>query len=152
MLAVLAATPDRIADLADGVPAAALHAEPAAGEWSANGVLAHLRACADVWGGCIETILDGRTTTLRAVNPTTWIEQTSHRQQRFTPSLRAFTEQRATLLGRLVPLAPDGWDRHVTVTGAGRPLERTALDYADRMARHERAHLKQIQQAIAAVR
>jgi len=32
---------------------AQLHTAPNPGEWSADQVLAHLRACADVWGGNI---------------------------------------------------------------------------------------------------
>src|SRR5262245_49175028 len=34
-----------------------LHTAPAPHEWSAVDVLAHLRACADVWGNCIAEII-----------------------------------------------------------------------------------------------
>jgi hypothetical protein len=86
VLTALAATPERIAALAAGVPPAALHASPSDGEWSANGVLAHLRSCADVWGSCIEAMLAEDAPTLRAVNPTTWIKQTDYPEQQFQPS------------------------------------------------------------------
>jgi hypothetical protein len=36
---------------------AELLATPGPDEWSANDVLAHLRACSDVWGGHIAAIL-----------------------------------------------------------------------------------------------
>jgi hypothetical protein len=58
--------------------------------------------------------------------------------------LQASTTQRTDLLALLEPLAPEGWSRAATVTGAGKVLERTVLSYAQWIARHERPHLKQI--------
>ena len=112
-------------------------------EWSANEVLAHLRACADVWGAAIATILDEDHPTIRAVNPRTWIDSTDYVQQAFGASLRAFTKQRVELMARLRPLTPEDWLRSATITGAGRPLQWSVQSYADRMAVHERSHIKQ---------
>lgn len=142
-LALLAEAPRRIAALTRGLSEAQLHRAPERGEWSANEVLAHLRACADTRGEAIRTILASDPPTLRAVNPLTWIKETDYLDLDFRASLRAFTKQRATLLRILEPLPPRGWSRAATVTGAGRPLERTVLDYADWVAVHERPHLKQ---------
>lgn len=144
LLTALAATPPRIAALTAGLASAQLHTSPNPAEWSANDVLAHLRSCADVWGNCIDVILAQATPTLRAVNPTTWIEQTDYREQAFQSSLHTFTMQRTELLAVLRPLAPEAWSRAITVTGAGKPLERTVLFYAQWLAKHERPHLKQI--------
>ena len=152
VLALLAATPPRIAALAEGLTPAQLRTAPSDGEWSANEVLAHLRSCADVWGDCIATILAGDAPTIRAINPTTWIRQTDYPEQEFAPSLDAFTTQRAKLLALLGPLPPDDWVRSATVTGAGRPLERTVSSFAQRLARHERPHIRQIERALDAVR
>ncbi|HEX8999899.1 MAG TPA: DinB family protein, partial [Blastocatellia bacterium] len=96
-LTALAETPQRIAELTDGLTPDQLHAAPDPDEWSANDVLAHLRACADVWGNCIAEILEQDTPTLRAVNPTTWIKNTDYREQKFRRSLRAFARQRTSL-------------------------------------------------------
>jgi hypothetical protein len=82
--------------------------------------------------------------TRRAVNPTTWIKKTNYPEQDFHASLQAFTTQRHELLGMLQPLAPEQWSRGATITGAGKPLERTVLSYARWLATHERPHLKQI--------
>jgi hypothetical protein len=122
-----------------------LHAAPAPGEWSVNEVLAYLRACADMWGNSIAAIIDHDHPTLRAINPRTWINKTDYREQPFQRSLDAFTAQRADLLAVLEPLAPEGWARSATVTGAGKPLERTVRFYAQWLAEHERPHLKQIE-------
>ena len=51
ILIALAEMPQRIAKLTDGLTLAQLHAAPAPDEWSANDVLAHLRACVLTFGG-----------------------------------------------------------------------------------------------------
>jgi hypothetical protein len=148
VLAMLAATPPRIAALTAGLLPAQLHTAPAPNEWSVNEVLAHLRACADMWGNCIVEMIAHDRPTLRAVNPTTWINKTDYREQAFQPSLHAFTTQRTDLLAVLEPLAPDGWERAATVTGAGKVLERVVLFYAQWLAGHERPHVKQIERIV----
>lgn len=142
-LALLAEAPRRLAALTRGLSEAQLHRAPERGEWSANEVLAHLRACADTRGEAIRTILASDHPTFRAVNPLTWIKETDYLDLDFRPSLRAFTKQRAALVRILEALPPRGWSRAAIVTGAGRPLERTVLEYADWVAVHERPHLKQ---------
>lgn len=148
VLAALAEAPSRIAALTAGLTRDHLHATAADGGWSANEVLAHLRACDDVWGGCIRAIVVEGASTLRAVNPRTWVETTDYREQDFSVSLRAFSHQRAHLVALLEPLGPEGWSRSATVTGAGRPLERTVLSYGRWLARHESPHLGQIHRAV----
>ena len=144
ILTMLAATPSRMAALTFGLTPTQLCAAPSPSEWSANAVLAHMRSCADVWGNCIATMLDQDAPTIRAVNPTTWINSTDYREQPFQPSLHAFTTQRAELLTVLEAIAPASWLRAATVTGAGKPLERTVRFYAQWLANHERPHIKQI--------
>ena len=143
-LTLLAETPPRLEALTAGLTPAQLHTNPTPGEWSATDVLAHLRACADVWADCIAAILAEERPTLRATNPRTWIKQTDYPELEFRPSLRAFVMQRTELLAVLEPLPPEGWSRTATVTGAGKTLERTVLFYARWLAEHERPHIKQI--------
>jgi hypothetical protein len=150
VLNVLSQTPPRLAALTADRVAAQLQTAPGRGEWSVNDVLAHLRACADVWGGCMETMIAQDAPTLRAVNPRTWIKTTDYPDEEFRSSLRTFALQRTGLLAVLEPLSAEGWSRPATVTGAGKVLERTVLSYGDRMARHERAHIRQIEQIIEA--
>lgn len=145
ILAMLAAAPRRIAESTAGLTPVQLKTRPGPDEWAANEVLAHLRACADMWGGAIEPILTQNKPTLRAVNPRTWINKTNYLDLNFAPSLRAFTAQRAALIARLESLPRRDWLRSATVIGAGKTLERSALFYAQWLATHERPHLKQIQ-------
>ncbi len=148
VLTLLAGTPPRIAALSAGLAPAQLHTTPNHDEWSANDVLAHLRACADVWGNCIVAMIAEDTPTLRAVNPRTWIMKTDYLELEFRPSLRAFARQRADLLAVLEPLPPEGWSHAATVRGAGKVLVRTVLFYAQWLARHERPHIKQIERIV----
>ncbi len=148
VLTLLAQTSPRLAALTAGLTPARLRARPSHDEWSANEVLAHLRACADVWGNCMAAILAEDRPTLRAVNPRTWIKQTDYPDLEFRPSLRAFARQRTKLLAVLEPLPPAGWSRSAIVTGAGKALERTVLFYAQWLARPERPHIKQVERLV----
>ncbi|MGH2486083.1 MAG: DinB family protein [Ktedonobacterales bacterium] len=152
ILTLLAATPTRLATATGDLTPTQSRTAPASGEWSANEVLAHLRACADTRGGCIVAMLTEGKTTLRAINPLTWIKQTNYLDLDFEPSFRAFATQRAELLALLRALPPEGWSRSATVTGAGAPIVRTVLTYAQWVARHERPHVKQIERIANALR
>jgi hypothetical protein len=144
ILTNLAETPARLAGLTEGLTPAQLLEPPEPGEWSARDVLAHLRACSDIWGKAIVKILSEEKPTVKAVNPVTWIKKTNYCELEFQSSLQAFTDQRAELLRVLEPLAPEAWSRSATVTGAGKPLERSVYTYAQWLANHERSHIKQI--------
>ena len=133
-----------IAELAAGVSPKALRRPPGPGEWSLNDVLAHLRSCADMWGKYIALILDEDHPTFKAVNPRTWIKSTNYPDLEFAASFRAYQKQRNELVARLRTLPRVAWSRAATVTGAGRPLERTVLEYAMWLANHERSHLRQM--------
>ena len=148
VLTLLAEAPRRIAALTASLAPARLQIEPNQDEWSANDVLAHLRACADVWGGSIVTMVGEDHPTIRAINPRTWIRDTDYLDRAFGPSLRAYTRQRAELLALLGTLPPESWVRGGTFTGAGKRLERTVLSEADAIARHERSHIKQIERVV----
>lgn len=143
VLALLPENVRRIVELTAGVSAAD-RASPEPGEWSVVEVLAHQRACADMWDGYIVRMVAEDHPTMRAVNPRTWIKKTDYVDLDFESSFQAFAAQRADLLAVLQPLTPDEWSRGATMTGAGRPLEQTVHDYASHLARHERTHVKQI--------
>jgi hypothetical protein len=144
----LAEMPPHLAALTAGLAPAQLQTCPSPDEWSLNDTpagVAHLRACSDMWGGYIRTILAEDRPTFRAVNPRNWIKQTDYPELEFGRSLRAYTRQRAKLLAVLQPLPPKAWSRSATVTGAGKPRQRTVFSYAQWLANHERSHFKQIQ-------
>jgi hypothetical protein len=152
ILTLLSEHPKRMAELTAGRPVAALHTEPEPDEWSVNDVLAHLRACADVWGGAIATIVAEDDPVLKGLNPRTWIKQTDYPDLSFRASLRAFTRQRTDLLAVLKPLPSDGWSRTATVLAWGQQYEKSVLEFASKLASHERMHVQQIGAVVAMIR
>jgi DinB family protein len=148
VVALLAETPPRIAALTADLKPAQLRNRPGDDEWSANEVLAHLRACADMWGACIVTMVAEDKPTLRAVNPLTWIHKTDYLELEFQTSLRAFAKQRAALMEVVEPMPDKAWSRTATVTGAGAVLVRNVLFYGRWLAGHERTHIKQIERIV----
>jgi DinB family protein len=144
-------TPAQLREVTRGAPPQLLRTRPAPDEWSANDVLAHLRACSDKWGECATRIVAEDGPRLRGTEPRVWMTKTNYPDLEFAPSLRAFVRQRKALLAVLDELTPDDWQRTGTLVGAGRPIDLTAHSYAERLARHERPHVKQIARALAAV-
>lgn len=137
VLTQLTEQPKTIAKLTADLSRSRLHDAPKHGEWSINDVLAHLRSCSDMWGKYMRTIVAEDRPTIRAMNPRTWIKQTNYPGLEFSTSFRAFREQRAS-----------SWpssDRY----RAGKPRERTVLDYAQWLANHERSHVKHIARMVA---
>jgi DinB family protein len=151
ILPPLAGAPSQIFAITSRFTSAQLRISPGPDEWSANDVLAHLRSCADVWGGCIRTIVTEDTPTIRAINPRSWIKRTNYRDLDFAASLRAFATQRAELMAFLEHLPVEAWSRKAIVTGAGNVLERTVESYAQRLVRHERPHIKQIEGIVSSI-
>jgi DinB superfamily len=152
ILELLRTNPERIAELTTGLTAAQLQTRPEPEEWSAAELLAHLRSCATLWGEYIAAIIAEDGTTFRVVNPATWIEQTDYMREKFALAWRHYQDQRTQLLTMLSDLPEATWAHTATITGAGAPLRKTILDYARRLATHERAHLRQFRKITEAVR
>ena len=150
ILSVLRDTPGRLSGLTGDLTESELQAAPEPGEWSVTEIAAHLRSCADVWGQAIKMIAATDHPTIRAVSPTTWIKSTDYRELAFTTSLQEFRKQRDQLLALLGHLPDQGWSRSATVLGGGRPLELTVHSYANRLARHERTHWRQVAKTVRA--
>jgi hypothetical protein len=145
----LRSTPLQLRELTTGLPPELLRMSPDPDAWSANDVLAHLRACSDRWGEAATRILEEDCPRIRGTEPRIWITKTDYLDLEFTPSLRAFVRQRKVLLAVLDPLQPADWQRTGTLVGAGKPVSLTAHTYAERLARHERSHVKQIARTVA---
>jgi hypothetical protein len=144
LIELLEAGPGRIHALLAVRTPEQLRAKAADGGWSAVDVLAHLRSCADVWGGYIARLIAEDNPTFKAVNPTTYMQQTDYPDLAFWPSFGAFAAQRKALLGVLTKLQPGDWKRSATVTGSGKPRVRTVYTYVEWLAVHERSHFRQI--------
>ena len=143
VVALLKENPSRIARITAGLTPAQLVEPPGPDAWSANELLAHLRSCADVWGGYIRRLIDEDGPKVRAISPRGWINRTDYREIAFEPSFHAFEAQRGELLSLLESLAPGDWSRSAQVTRSGKVVTETVLSFAERLARHEHHHLDQ---------
>jgi hypothetical protein len=150
ILSRLAEGPQRIAAATSGLSDKQLRTSPDDG-WSPNEVLAHMRACNDVWGGHIFAILAEDRPTRQGINPRTWMKKTNYLDLDFRESFDAFAAQRSDLLQTLESLPPERWSRTALIRSYGTMTnEHTAHFFADGLARHERAHIKQIEKIAAA--
>ena len=151
LLHSLEGVPRHLESMAAGLDDARLHRRPSIDSWSANDVLAHLRACADVWGGSIMSMIERDHPTLRYVSPRTWIRKTSYPRLSFRPSLEALAAQRDNLVRTLHSLSVADWSRGATFTRTTRGHEQTILSYVRRIVEHEREHLDQIEETLRMV-
>ena len=149
ILEQLASTPEQIAQLVESLDPELTTSAPDENAWSVNDVLAHLRACADVWGDSIAAMLSGDQPRIKAINPRSLFDRTGYRELTFAESLQAFAHQRVELLGTLNALPESGWAASAVFYGMGSPVERSVRSQSERMALHERAHIDQIRRTIA---
>ena len=146
IIATLREGPGRIEVAMQGLSDDQLASHPEENEWSPNEILVHLRACADVWGDVrVIRMLAEDEPVIRAVNPKRWARETNYSEMRFRQSLAEFRSQRERLLSRLTFLTLEQWQRGAMFTGGGAPRHYTVHTEADALARHERAHLRQIE-------
>jgi hypothetical protein len=151
ILALLEETPRRLTYLTDGLESAQMQIKLDEEAWSVNDILAHLRACADVWGKSIMMMLSQDHPTLRYVSPRTWIRKTDYPAQEFHVSLQAFTQQRNDLVQSLRTLAIEDWSRGATFTGTVKGRDQTVFSYAQRITDHEAQHLDQIESILNSI-
>lgn len=152
ILELLATTPSKIALMSEDIVSSNLYFRPDPKSWSANDVLAHLRACADVWGKSISEMIIKDKPQLRYISPRSWIRKTDYLKQDFQESLGAFTSQRRELLLILKDLEIKDWSRSATFTGTTKGREQTVFSYACRMAEHEHKHCVQIDSVLKLAR
>ena len=147
-LMALADRPKQIARIARGSNDRQLHRKPGPDAWSAREIVAHLRACAEVWGRSIERMLAEERPTIRYVSPRGWIKKTDYLQLSFRDSLTAFSHRRITLVKTLSGLDAIDWSRGATFTATTLGREVTVLSYARRIADYEAQRLGQLQRTV----
>jgi hypothetical protein len=141
VLGLLTETPGRIAAASSTLNDDQLHLRPGERSWSANDILAHLRACADVWGETIAAMLRDDEPVLKQVSPRTRLKKTAYAESPFQDSFRDFVDQRRALLQILNDLAVADWSRGAAIEDR----RHTIFSQARRMALHEVTHCKQIE-------
>jgi hypothetical protein len=148
VLTILSETPRKIAQITEGLNERRLQRRPEVDAWSAQEIVAHLRACAEVWGRSIDRMLAEDRPTIRYVSPRGWIKKTDYLQQTFHETLRGFSERRGVLVATLRALSSNSWTRGATFTGTSLGRAGTVLSYASRIADHEVRHLDQLRRTV----
>ena len=142
---LLSETPPRIAGATAGVAPALLTEKAEAQSWSVNEILAHLRACVDVWGETIDRMLTEDQPTLRHISPRTYLRKTNYVEIPFAESWALFVAERTALLAQLQPLTLEQWSRSATI----KDRQHTVFSQARRMGLHEEGHCAQIEELMS---
>lgn len=140
-LALLAKTPGRIEAAVSEVDSAVINRVPAGEEWSVNHILAHLRACVDVWGETIRRMLLENEPVLPYVSPRTWIRRTDYYALDFGISFSIYKAEREMLVTKLQSLTFEDWQRGAEI----KERRHTIFSQVRRMALHEEGHCEQIE-------
>ncbi len=146
ILELLTQAPLRLEKATRGLQTTQLYLRSDAEPWSVSDILAHLRACSDVWGNSIIAMITRDNPTLRYVSPRSWMNKPKYLEQAFDVALVSFTQERQKLVKALADLDEAGWLRHATFTGVSdRQRDQTVVSYSDRIVSHEQPHLDQIE-------
>ena len=145
-LDVLASTPEKVEDLCAELDLAVLQKEPEPGEWSAEGVLAHLLDAEIVYAFRNRMILAQPGTHFPAYNQDLWMELA---RPSFPEMLAAFSSLRRMNVWLAEETPTSEWQKEGVHSERGR----TTFDLALKtVAGHDIAHLKQLEQTLATVR
>jgi hypothetical protein len=140
ILAALEEHPLRLAQHLS-LPADKLTFSPASKVWSPAQILAHLRACADLWTHSMYAMLAENEPMMSDINERKWAQVARYEKWPFADLLRGFSDQRATLIRVLRALPPESWERSALIAGR----RHTIFTQARRMDKHEAEHLEQIE-------
>ena len=140
-LAVLSETVSRLEQAVNGRDEARLQFKADKTAWSANEILVHLRACADLWTHSIYAMLAENEPTFSDINERKWAKVTKYAELPFRESFQAFSLQRQNLLRVLKTLPFEAWERSAIIF----ERKHTIFTQTRRMAKHEMAHLEQIE-------
>jgi hypothetical protein len=114
---------------------------PSKKDWSIVEVLAHLRACTEIWSLSIYAMLTEDKPILPLLDERRWAKAARYASFEFQPSFQIFCLQRQELLAVLKTLDLETWARSATIEGRNH----TVFRQSRRMALHETEHLDQIQ-------
>lgn len=146
ILALLAQAPLRLEKATRGHPTTRLHLPTDVEPWSVSDILAHLRACSDVWGSSIIAMITQDNPTIRYVSPRSSMNKPKYQKQECAVALESFSQERHKLVEALAKLDEAGWFRCGTFSGVSSgQREQTVLNYAERIVNHEQPHLDQIE-------
>jgi len=124
-----------------GLDEEALKWSPTHKDWSVVEILAHVRACADVWTYSICVMLVEIQPFLPLIDERRWAKTLGYPTLRFEVAFSTFSVQREELLRTLRELNPEQWKRTCQIEGRNHSV----FSQVRRMALHEVEHMQQFQ-------
>jgi hypothetical protein len=140
-LAILSETVQRLEQAMQDQDESRLRSKADKPSWSVNEILAHLRACADLWTHSIYAMLAENEPTCSDINERKWTKVTRYADLPFRESFQAFSLQCQNLLRVLKALPFEAWERSAIIY----ERKHTIFTQTRRMAKHETDHLEQIE-------
>jgi len=146
-LSVLSETPQRIAQATNGLEEARLQLKADSKSWSVNDILAHLRACADLWTHSIYAMLAENQPVFSDINERKWAKVTRYAELPFHDSFLVFSWQRENLLRVLKGLPFESWERSAIMF----ERKHSIFTQVRRLAKHETDHCEQIESLLHSI-
>lgn len=140
-LTLLEATVSFLVETAAGFDEAELRWSPSERDWSMIEVLAHLRACAELWTYSIYAMLAEKQPSLPLLDERKWARTRRYTEATFAENYQVFALERSALLNVLRKLPEESWSRQCTIG----ERSHTVFSQTRRMALHEVEHQQQIQ-------
>lgn len=141
---LLKINPEEIRKLTDEIEPILLETRKEANSWSVVEILAHLHACATIWGDTIYEMLTNDSPEIEFLHPREWQFISDFSKMPFEQSFMIYVEKRDKLLSNLNNLQIDDWNRGGFINGK----KHTIYSQARRLALHEFNHLEQISTSI----
>ncbi len=139
-LGIISETPGRIAQIVGDFEEARMHAKADAKSWSVSDILAHLRACSDLWTHSIYAMLAEDEPVFSDIDERKWAKVTRYGELPFHESLEAYSMQRGNLVRILRDLPLESWERSAIIF----ERKHTVFTQTRRMAKHETEHIEQM--------
>lgn len=139
-LGMLEETPRVLATYSKGKSGTELAAPPSPKAWSAVEILAHLRACEELWSYSIYAMLSQENPALELLDERRWAKVTRYSTLGWSESLQTFTLRRTELLRVLGDLTAEQWARTANIAGRNHSI----FSQTRRMVLHEAEHCEQI--------
>lgn len=140
-LAILTENPRRIVTCTAGAGEATLRQQPGQRQWSIVEILAHIRACQELWSFSIYAMLSETQPSLPLLDERRWAKVTRYATLPFNDSFQAFLLRRIELTNVLRNLSFEDWARSADIGGRSH----TIFSQVRRMAFHELEHVEEIE-------
>lgn len=141
VISYLDKTPSEIERITQDVDPHLLQTRQDPDSWSAVEILAHLHACATIWGKSIQEMIEENNPIIEDLHPRKWKKLSEFSIMAFEQSLQEFILHRRILISRLITLSADDWGK----SGWIKNKKHTIFSQARRMALHELDHLDQLE-------